>query len=141
MHWKPVLLLSLAGPAMGLAAAFGLITGLEMSLWLVIGVVASLVIARTVRRRQFLHGFWAGMIGGAIAPLVLVLMWTTYVNSHPDLAVELTEAPHEFDPRLFVLAAAPLIAGFCGVTEGALAWGAGKMLRPRSGVKVVPSAR
>lgn len=120
--------LAMSGAIMGVASVLGLITGLETTLWLAVGIIAALIIAHSVRRRRFLHGFWSGMVGGGIAPLILVALWTSYLNNHPDLAVELLQAPPEFNPRIFMLAATPLIAAFSGVIEGGLAWAAGKLL-------------
>jgi hypothetical protein len=128
MNWKLILTLALSGAAMGLASVFGLTHGIELYLWVVIALAVAVFVARKVRRRQFLHGFWIGLIGGAISPLIQVVMWSTYINNNPELAQEFAQVPAGFDPRTFVLAASPLIAAFSGVVLGALTWTAGKML-------------
>lgn len=133
LNWRLVLALAAFGIVMGVAAVFGLITGLEASPWLVLAVVISLIIARQVGHSQFLHGFWVGLIGGSLAPLVLVVMWATYLDNHPDLTLELAKAPDGFNPKIYLLAATPLVASLSGVTLGGLAWGAGKMLGKRLG--------
>lgn len=128
MNWKLILALAVSGAAMGVASVFGLTQGIELYLWIVIALVVAVIVARKVRHRQFLNGFWVGIIGGAASPLIQVALWTTYINYNPELAREFEQVPAAFDPRTFVLAASPLIAAFSGVVQGALAWTAGKML-------------
>lgn len=128
MNWKLILSLACLGGAMGVASVFGLTTGLELYLWIVIAATVAVIVARKVARRQFLHGFWIGIIGGAMSPLIQVALWATYIRNNPDLAIEFEQVPAGFDPKLFLLAAAPLISALSGIVQGALAWAAGKML-------------
>lgn len=128
MNWKLILILAALGAVMGLASVFGLTKGIELYLWILIALAVAVIVARKMRQRQFLHGFWVGIIGGAASPLIQAAMWTTYINNNPELAREFAQVPAAFDPRTFVLAASPLIAAFSGMVQGALAWTAGKML-------------
>ena len=128
MNWKLILSLSCLGGAMGVASVLGLTTGMELYLWIVIAATVAVIVARTVARRQFLHGFWIGIIGGAVSPLIQVGLWATYVQNNPELAIEFEQVPAGFDPKIFLLAATPLISALSGIVQGALAWVAGKML-------------
>lgn len=128
MNWKLIVSLACLGGAMGVASVLGLTTGLELYLWIVIAATVAVIVARKVPSRQFLHGFWVGIIGGALSPLIQVALWTMYIRNNPDLAAEFEQVPAGFDPRLFLLAAAPLISALSGIVQGALAWTAGKAL-------------
>jgi hypothetical protein len=128
MNWKLILVLASLGGMMGVASVLGLTTGLEMYLWIVIAATVAVIVARKVKRRQFLHGFWIGIIGGALSPLVQVVLWSAYIRNNPELAIEFEQVPDGFDPRVFLLAAAPLISALSGIVQGALAWTAGKVL-------------
>lgn len=131
LRWPLILPLAGFGALMGIASVFGLTRGIELYLWIAIAGGASSLIALRARRRLFLHGFWTGMIGGGASPLIQVIMWAAYIDHNPEAASEFAQLPASFDPKLFVLAATPLIAAFSGVMTGAMSWTAGKLLARR----------
>jgi hypothetical protein len=81
MNWNLVLRLSGFGLAMGAASVLGLTAGIELWLRLAIGVLCVTVLLGRVRRKAGVHGFFVGLIGGGIAPVVQFLISRTRPTS------------------------------------------------------------
>jgi uncharacterized membrane protein YvlD (DUF360 family) len=129
MNWKLIGALSGFGVLMGVASVLGFTKGLEGLLWLVIaGVCVWLVVGR-VPGRWFLHGFYVGLVGGAVAPILQVLFFSTYMANNPDLATKFAEIPGGMEPRMFFLVLTPGIALVSGLVLGLLCWLVAKLAR------------
>jgi len=114
---------------MGLASVLGLTKNLEPLLWTVIGVFCAVWIARKLRANYFLHGLLTGLIGGGIAPLIQVLLFSTYLKNNPELAANFSQLPPGFSPRTFFLLLVPVIAVLSGVLMGSLSWITAKIVK------------
>jgi len=133
MNWNIVLLLSGFGLAMGAASVLGLTTGIELWLWLAIGVICVAVLVRRVHRKAGLHGFFVGLIGGGIAPVVQFLMFPAYLANNPQLEGDFAQLPGGLEPRYFVLLLAPLAGLVSGAVLGAASWLVGRLVARRNG--------
>ena len=100
MNWKLILSLSTIGVLMGIAGRVGLTGGIEGILWIVIGIVCAIQIAKRVAGEHFLHGFMVGLIGGLVMPL----LWNGILL-------------------------APFISLVSGIVFGLFSWVAGKIVR------------
>lgn len=132
MNWKIVFLLSGFGLAMGAASVLGLTTGIELWLWLAIGVICVAVLLRRVHGKPGLHGFFVGLIGGGIAPVVQSLMFPTYMANNPELQANFAQVPGGLEPRYFVLLLAPVAGVVSGAVLGTASWLMGRLVARRN---------
>jgi hypothetical protein len=133
MNWSIVLLLSGFGLAMGAASVLGLTTGIELWLWLAIGVVCVTVLLRRVHRKVGLHGFLVGLIGGGIAPVVQFIMFPVYLANNPQLEGDFAQVPGGLEPRYLVLLLAPVAGLVSGAVLGAASWLVGRFVARKNG--------
>ncbi len=71
MNWLLIGLLSIPGLLMGLLATRGYTREIELYLWIIFAVFATLVIARTAGSRFFLHGLSVGVAWGVLNGLTV----------------------------------------------------------------------
>jgi hypothetical protein len=129
MNWKLVISLSAFGVVMGLASFFGVTKGFEPLIWPIIGIFCALWIARKAGQKYFLHGFFTGVIGGASAPLLQALFFSTYIANNPRAAEDLKQLPAGFSAQTFFFILVPIIALISGLMLGLLSWVAGRIVR------------
>jgi uncharacterized membrane protein YeaQ/YmgE (transglycosylase-associated protein family) len=108
---------------------FGYTKRLEPVLWLLIAGVCAFVIAKQCRRRQFLHGFFVGLIGGTVASLIQALLFQTYSTNNPRFIEDFGKVSAGISARTFILALTPIIGVIGAILLGLLCWGAGKVFR------------
>jgi len=118
MNWKLIGLLCSGGICMGFATVLGLTKGIEGWLWLVLAAVCVWAIVRKARTSYFNHGFFTGLLGGGIAPVIQCLFFSTYLANNADLVAQLSQLPGGVTPRYFILAFAPVIGLVSGLTLG-----------------------
>lgn len=133
MNWNIVFLLSGFGLAMGAASVLGLTTEIELWLWLAIGVICVAVLLRRVDRKPGLHGFFVGLIGGGMTPVVQFLTFPTYMANNPELAGDFAQVPGGLEPRYFVLLLAPVAGVVSGAVLGAASWLMGRLVARKNG--------
>ena len=122
MNWKLIGLLSGFGVLMGVASVLGFTKGLEGLLWPVIGGICVLLVVWRAPGRLFLHGFCVGLIGGAVAPVIQVLLFSTYMANNPELATRFAEFPVGMEARYFFLMLSPVIGLVSGLLLGFVCW-------------------
>lgn len=122
MNWKLVVSLSGLGVLMGSASVLGLTRGFEGVLWLVLAAVATGVIVRKAQTRPLLHGFFVGLIGGGLVPVVQFLFFSTYLANNPEVAEQFSRVPSGLGARYFVLILAPVIGLVSAVVLGLICW-------------------
>ena len=126
MNWRLILTLSAFGVLMGVATVLGITKGIEGLLWLIIAIFCAFWIARNVKEKHFQHGLLVGIIAGSIAPLIQVLLFSTYAANNPEIA---RNTPAGWSARTLFLIMTPFIGGVSGLVLGLLAWMAGKIFR------------
>ncbi len=122
MNWKLIGLLSGFGVLMGVASVLGFTAGIEGLLWLVIGLICMTAVVWKAPGRRFRHGFFVGLMGGTMAPLIQVLFFPTYLSNDPGLGTRFAEVPGGMDARYFVLLLAPVIGLVSGLALGMVCW-------------------
>jgi len=131
MKWGFVVELALPGVAIGLAVVLGMGEAPTWILWGVLRVLIALGIARTVRRRHFAHGFFAGAIGAAVAVLCGVVFFGTYTSHHPEYLERAATTAANLDPRLLLGLIALGVGLAHGIVQGTLAGIAARIVTSR----------
>jgi hypothetical protein len=130
MKCRLIFFISCFGLLMGIASIAGIIRmEQEGRAWLVIALVSAAWIALQAPDKPFAHGFVAGLIAGAVAPLIQASFFPTYLAHDPVAAASFRQLPAGASPRLLMLMLAPMVGLFSGLTLGLLAWAARKALR------------
>jgi hypothetical protein len=122
MNWKLIGLLSGFGVLMGVTSVLGFTKGMEGLLWLAIAVICVFLIVWRAPIRFFLHGIFVGLIGGAVAPVIQFLFFSTYLANNPELATKFAEIPGGMEPSYFVLMLTPIIGVISGLVLGVACW-------------------
>jgi uncharacterized membrane protein YeaQ/YmgE (transglycosylase-associated protein family) len=126
MNWRLIFTLSVVGVLMGVATVLGITKGMEGLLWLIIAIFCAFWIARNVKEKHFQHGLLVGVIAGSIAPLIQVLLFSTYAANNPEIV---RDAPPGWSARTLFLIMTPFIGVVSGLVLGLLTWAAGKVFR------------
>jgi len=86
MNWKLIFSLSLFGLAMAIATVSLIPANIEPVFWLIIFIICAAIISKHLSSRFFAHGFMISMVNCVWIVAVHVLMYKTYLASHPDVA-------------------------------------------------------
>ena len=128
MNWKLILSLSGFGVLMGVLSVLGFTQGVEGWLWLALGIFCAGWMGTKLAERRFLHGFLTGLIGGAVAPVIQAVFFSTYVANNPEFMDAVGQLPPGISPRLIAVVAIPVGGLLSGVVLGLLTMLAGKFL-------------
>ena len=130
MNWKLIIILSLFGLALGVASVFTLTPVTEFVFWVAVTVVTAILIAKYAGGKFFLHGFLVAIVNTFWVTLSQVLLFYTYVTSHPEyLQMVATLPPALADhPRRLILYRAPVVALISGLFVGIVSLVASKVL-------------
>jgi len=132
MNWKLVASLSAFGVLMGFASVLGWTGKLEGPLWIAIGSVCAVVIARSVPDRHARHGFLVGMFGAMASQLIAAALMPTYLANNPNVAAELSAVPAGLTPQTLFLLAAPHIGLVSGLVLALVSTIAARLIRGRA---------
>lgn len=132
MNWKWIVRLSSLGVLMGIASVQGFTRGIETWLWLASGVLCAIWLVRVVNTKHFLNGFMVGLIGGGIAPVIQIALFSAYLSNNPGVAEEFNQMQTGFEPRTLVVLLTPVIAVMSGAALGLLTWIAGRIFGRRT---------
>ena len=128
MNWKIIFQLSV----FGLIMAFGTISLIpeqfEFIFWLLIFAFCAYVIARTNRRKFFLHGFWVSMVNSIWLTVIHVLFYNTYAAHHPQVVKAVGTLPLATHPRLLMVLMAPIYGCVFGLILGLFSFIASKIV-------------
>lgn len=132
MNWKLIFSLSLFGAAMAFAGVFGLVSpNAEPWLWLGIFLVYGVVIARTVARKHYQHGFWVNVLNGVWFGLIHAGLYQTYLKNNPGMIQQHEQMVnlHFASPPVMILLLGPVFGALIGLVGGLFPWVAGRFLR------------
>ncbi|MCB0721309.1 MAG: hypothetical protein KDC42_03300 [Ignavibacteriae bacterium] len=118
MNWKSVLALSLFGILMGVLNVYGVTSGLEWILWLVIALISAFVIEKTSERLLVTQGFLVGFLDSLFNGLVTAIFWEKYLLNNPNVLERLSEMPENLAPEFFIIIASVLIGMVYGLFIG-----------------------
>lgn len=118
MKIKIILLLGLFGVVMGFATVYGLIISNELLYWLFIYLVCAVVLAKAAKEKFFRNGFVLGFILSIVVSLIQINLFDEYLLNNPELKNEMRKLPDSFEPEVFFILIAPLIAVISGLIVG-----------------------
>ena len=118
MNWKSVLGVSLFGVIIGLLNVYGLVTGLEWLVWVIIAFVSAFIIEKTAVKILVTQGFLAGFFQSLLNGIIVFIFWNQYILNHAKVLEDFENMPESLDPKYFSIIAAVLIGLFYGLFIG-----------------------
>lgn len=125
---KLIINLSLFGVILGIFNVMAFAVNFEWILWLVGWTVTSLVVSKKLKERYFIHAFATGFLMAILSDLIRVIMYDTYIESHPDF-INRFESYNINNARLFILSFGVITSVFSGLIAGVLTLGFKKFQR------------
>jgi hypothetical protein len=131
MNWKLIFGLSLFGLAMAVATVFVIPSNIEPAFWLVIFITCAYFIAKNASGKFFLHGFVLSLANCIWITGAHILLYSTYINNHPQEAAMAAKMPMPEHPRMMMLITGPVIGIISGLVQGLFAFIASKMMKKK----------
>ena len=128
MNWKLIFLLSLFGLAMGIATVFVIPSKIEPIFWLVIFVICAWILGRSTAK-PFLNGLLLGIVNSIWITGCHILLFSTYISTHPQEAAMMRSMPASITPRVMMAITGPIVGVISGVIIGVLAFIVARILR------------
>ena len=125
MNWSILLILSLPAIVMAALSLKGYTQGIELYLWLFIGLFTVTVVLKNVDHHVYIHLILIGLFWGMINSLIQSLFFDMYLAHNSSAALGFGKLPDTMNPRLIVL----LIGPATGVGTGVAMSGASYILR------------
>ena len=119
MNWTVILLLSTFGLIMGLLSLKGYTQKLEPFLWLLFGIITSLILSKNVDNNTFLHALIIGLFWGVLNGLTQSAFFDQYLANNENLQEGFKQSSL-MQPRYFVLVTGPIIGLITGLVLGGL---------------------
>lgn len=137
MNWPLVAILSIPGLLMGLLSVRGHTRGIEPYLWVILGVFAALVVARTAGSHFFQTGLAVGIAWGVLNGATAAALFPVYARHNPDVLSRFAAGGGPAPQAMFVMSA-PVIGLVTGLVLGALCWGAARVVPPAASAASSP---
>lgn len=120
MNWTLILLLSTFSLVMGILSVKGYTQKLEPFLWLLFGIITSLVLSKNVDHKTFIHGLLTGLCWGICNGVLQSVFFDQYLANNPSLQASFKKSTF-IQPQYFVLITGPAIGLITGAALGGLA--------------------
>ena len=132
MNWKIIFQLSVFGSIMAVATVFLIPEKVEPFFWLFIFLFSAYVIAQTVFRKYFLHGFCVSLANCVWITVAHLIFYSTYITNHPGAARMAEDHPMlPGHPRLSMAVAGVFIGIACGLILGLLSYIAALIIKKK----------
>jgi len=131
MNIKLIFQLSLFGLAMALATVFWIPSGNEPYFWIAIFIFCAYMISLKSSGKYFMSGFWVGIANCIWITATHILLYNTYIASHPQEAEMITKMPLPDSPRLMMLITGSVIGVVSGLVLGLLAFVASRIMQKK----------
>ena len=133
MNWKIIFQLSVFGLIMAVATVFLIPEAVEPIFWLFIFLFSAYVIAKTVYKKHFLHGFCVSLVNCVWITGAHLIFYSTYIASHPSVAKMAEEHPLlPAHPRLGMALTGIFIGIVCGLILGLFSYIAGLIVKKKT---------
>ena len=119
MNWTVIILLSSFGLVMGLLSIKGYTQKLEPFLWLLFGIITSLVLSKNIDSRTFLHVLLIGLFWGLLNGITQSVFFDQYLANNANLHERFKQSTF-IQPRYLVLVTGPVIGLITGLVLGGL---------------------
>lgn len=113
---------------MGIGSVFGLLKSIEWFLWIFIGIISAIIMAKYVVKRQFSHGFYLGLINVLLVTLIQVLFFDEFLANNSHLAERLESFTISIKDRLLYFLIAPFTGLISGLILGLMTFSAAKII-------------
>lgn len=130
MNWKYIIALWFLGIGMGVSSIFGVTHDVEPYLWILIGLIVPVVIAKNTSRKIFFHGLLAGLGIGVVHAVIQSIFFDLYLSTHSEMTQQFQQQTF-LSPRAFMIVVGPFIGIVYGAILGGLSVAAGKFFTPR----------
>lgn len=114
---------------MASATVFWIPSAIEPVFWGAIFIVCAYLIARRCARKFFLHGFMVSIFNSVWITGAHALFYTSYIQSHPDVARMYASGFAAGSPRTFMIMFGPVFGAVFGVVLGLSALVASKIVK------------
>jgi hypothetical protein len=118
MNWKIIFQLSVFGLIMSVATVFLIPEKAEPVFWLFIFIFSAYVIAKTVSKKYFLHGFCVSLVNCIWITAAHIIFYSTYITSHPNAVKMFADMPYATHPRVQMLIMGPVFGIGFGLILG-----------------------
>jgi hypothetical protein len=133
MNWKIIFQLSVFGLIMAVATVFLIPEKAEPIFWLFIFIFSAYVIAKTVSKKYFLHGFCVSLVNCVWITAAHIIFYSTYITNHPSVVKMSAEYPFlPAHPRLAMLIMGPLFGIGFGLILGLFAFIASLIVKKKA---------
>jgi len=129
MNWKLIFYLSLFGLGMAFVTVFWIPTKIEPLFWLVIFVSCAYLIAKKCKGRYFLHGFLVSLLNSVWITAVHVILYPSYIATHPEMAQMDANMPMPDRPQLMMVIIGPVFGAISGLVLGLFSFIASKLVK------------
>ena len=129
MNNKLIFQLSLFGLAMAFATVYFIPSNIEPLCWLAIFVLCAYFIAKNCTGKYFLHGLFVSLLNAVWITTVHIILFDTYIASHPQEAEMMTKMPMPDSPRLMMIMTGPLVGLISGLVLGLFSFIASKIIK------------
>ena len=129
MKWMLQLLLSIFGLVMAIATVYLIPTKIEWIFWLVIFLICAYIISKQCTEKYFLNGFMVSIFNCVWITGFHVLLYHSYIASHPEMEQMSANMPLANHPRIMMLITGPIVGILSGIVLGLLSLGASKIFK------------
>ncbi len=132
MNWKLIFSLSLFGLAMAFGSVYFIPENLEWVFWLIIFIICAFLIAKNAPGKYFLHGLMVSIVNSIWITIVHIMLYTTYVASHPAWLEMNARGPLAEHPKRMMAISGPIVGVVSGIVLGLFAFIASKLVKKRT---------
>ena len=129
MNWKLIFSLSMLGLAMAIATVYFFPSTVEPYFWLLVFIVSAWRIAQVCSSNYFWHGLSLSLVNCVWITTIHIILYTTYINLHPQEAAMMEKMPVPSAPRLMMALMGPVIGAVSGIILGLFSLIASRMVR------------
>lgn len=129
MNSKLIFQLSLFGLAMAISTVYWVPSNIEPIFWLLVFIVCAYFIAKKCTGKFFLHGFFVSLVNSVWVTAAHVILYNTYVASHPEETNMMAQMQIPINPRIMMLITGPIIGVLSGLVLGLFAFIASRIIR------------
>ena len=117
---------------MAVATVFLIPEKAEPIFWLFIFIFSAYVIAKTVSKNYFLHGFCVSLVNCIWITAAHIIFYSTYITNHPNAIKMSANMPYSTHPRAQMLVMGPIFGIGFGLVLGFFAFIASLIVKKKA---------
>lgn len=119
------------GLAMAIGTVYFIPSNIEPYLWLIIFIICAYIIAKQCSEKYFLNGFMISIFNCVWVTAAHVLLFSNYIEHHPEEASMMSKMPMPTHPRMMMLMMGPIIGIVSGLVQGLFSYLAALILKKK----------